>query len=399
MNYLSCVPGLLYREGGFFDASDVLADLHGAARSLADECVGIAELFPPFHYRRPVPHQVIADDPAFAVTLSGHYASYNDAMADGAASVVVRLGSGRVHGNVLYIASKGGSHAVYETHRPNDRPYVQRIDPGLPPWPLHAMAGPDGLNLFLGSAGTSNYGHWLVDDLPRAAAVALLQGEAAGRTIHIWITDAGEPMNSIRNESLVRFCSGFRIEVRVMPLNFVFEFEQLYYPTPVSYHPLLKSPEAMTQVAQLFAAAPSGRRLFVTRRTSHSRGLVNAAAVEERLAAAGFSVIDPEGMDFAAQATAFAEASIIVGSMGAAMTNTIFAAPGARLLYLAPQGWVEPFYWDLAAVRGHRYSACYGPIVEAGQPAHLSQFSIGMDQLDLALDDLLQPNQKDAAKG
>lgn len=391
MNYLSCGLDILYAQGGFYDTPQVWAGLHQTAQASAGECLLVAGLFPSFQYTRPMPDQVLADAPAFIAQLMGNYSLYNRDMTNGAAAAVVRLGPGRLHGKVMYLASTAGSHIVYETFRPNDRPYVLEIDPEQSPYPLHGMADPGGLNLFIGSAGTSNYGHWLVDDLPRAAAVALLQAEAAGRTIHIWITDAGEPMNGIRNESLVRFCAGFQIEVRVMPLNFVFGFEQLYYATPVSYHPLLKSPEAIARVAQLFEPSRRGRRLFVTRRTSHSRSLVNAATVEDRLAAAGFTVVDPEDLDFAGQAAAFAEADIIVGSMGAAMANTIFAAPGTKLLYLAPQGWVEPFYWDLAAVRGHRYSVCYGPVVETGQPAHLSQFSIGMDQLDLALKHLLCP--------
>ena len=385
MNYVSCGLSTLYRDGGFYDTPEAMAGLQ-AAQGAEAECALVGELFPPFHYARPLPAQVSTDDPDFRSLLDTLYQTYNRDVTRGAAAAVVRLARGRLHGNVLYLASQAGGRVVYETHRPNDRPYVPSIDPANPAYPVQSMAEPEALNLFLGSAGTSNYGHWLVDDLPRAAAVAMLQDEAAGRPVHIWISDAGEKMNRVRNDSLLLSCPGLQIAVRVMPLDRVFEFEQLYYVTPVSYHPLLKSPDAMRHAAQPFqASAPAGSRLFVTRQEGRGRGLVNAAAVERRLVEAGFVVVNPEALLFAEQAAAFANAGVVVGSMGAAMTNTVFAPPGAKLLYLAPQGWVEPFYWDLAAVRGHDYSVLFGPVADTAQPAHLSRFSIDLAHLDRAL--------------
>ena len=147
----------------------------------------------------------------------------------------------------------------------------------------------------------------------------------------------------------------------------------------------------MARLARPFTPPPASRRgakLFVTRAAARGRGLANAAQVEQRFREAGFSVVDPDGMPFAEQAGLFAHAGAVAGVMGAAMTNSVFAAPGTPVLHLAPDGWLEPFYWDLAATRGHRYSACYGPLAEAGQPPHLSRFTMDMGLLDQAIADL-----------
>ena len=72
--------------------------------------------------------------------------------------------------------------------------------------------------------------------------------------------------------------------------------------------------------------------------------------------------------------------------MGAAMTNCLFAGPGAATLYLGPEGWIEPFYWDVAAVRGHRYMACYGPVQDPAVPAHLNSYTIDLAALERMLD-------------
>jgi capsular polysaccharide biosynthesis protein len=111
------------------------------------------------------------------------------------------------------------------------------------------------------------------------------------------------------------------------------------------------------------------------RRDMRGRSLVNMDAIRGLLERRGFSIVEPEELSIAHQAAAFASADVVVGVMGATLTNTVFCRPRTRVIHLAPEGWLEPFYWDLAAVRGHRYAACYGPALDGG-PAHLSSFTL-----------------------
>lgn len=45
--------------------------------------------------------------------------------------------------------------------------------------------------------------------------------------------------------------------------------------------------------------------------------------------------------------------------MGAWMCNTIFSAPGTKLVYIAPEGWNEVFFWNLADQFDHEYYVYY----------------------------------------
>ncbi|TCP29685.1 hypothetical protein [Sphingomonas sp. BK235] len=49
---------------------------------------------------------------------------------------------------------------------------------------------------------------------------------------------------------------------------------------------------------------------------------------------------------------------------------------GAMVLHLALTEWIEPFYWDLAPVRGLHYRVLHGDMTDAGVLAHRSGFTI-----------------------
>ena len=138
--------------------------------------------------------------------------------------------------------------------------------------------------------------------------------------------------------------------------------------------------------APRLALRRGGRRLFVDRSPARGRTLANRAAIVAHLGALGFEVIDPETMNLREQMVLFSQAGLVVGIMGAAMTNTIFCPPGAELIYLAAgEDWIEPFYWDLAAIGHHRYAVVFGDPVASGESLHVRSFSVELADLDAAL--------------
>jgi capsular polysaccharide biosynthesis protein len=167
-------------------------------------------------------------------------------------------------------------------------------------------------------------------------------------------------------------------------------FPKVYYVTPVTDHPLSKSPIAMDYAARESVSAllrgasverdGHAERIFVGRRNGY-RNLLNMDALRQRLSKMCFRYVDAEALSFAQQVETFSQATVVVGLMGAAMTNTLFCRPTTPVIHLAPRGWIEPFYFDLAAVRGHRYHALYGDIDDTGRPPHLSDFVIDIDLL------------------
>ena len=86
--------------------------------------------------------------------------------------------------------------------------------------------------------------------------------------------------------------------------------------------------------------------------------------------AAGFTVVRPEEHTLVQQARMFNGAGVIVGVKGAALTNVMFCNSAASVVVLSPNGWVEPFFWDLAGQMGIRYAEVFGDtLTEGGHPS------------------------------
>jgi capsular polysaccharide biosynthesis protein len=107
---------------------------------------------------------------------------------------------------------------------------------------------------------------------------------------------------------------------------------------------------------------PPVRRLYVTRgQVKHTRRVENEAALVATLAPLGFEVIDPGALSPADQVRAFAEAEYVVGPHGAGLTNLAFCAPGAAVIELFADDYVNECFWALAStVEGLRYRYLVG---------------------------------------
>lgn len=80
----------------------------------------------------------------------------------------------------------------------------------------------------------------------------------------------------------------------------------------------------------------------------------------------GFAEVEPGALQLPEQIARFRGAVRIVGVMRAAMTNIVFAPPGARVVFLPPAGMPDTFFWFLAALQGLDYTeircALSGPV-------------------------------------
>ncbi|WP_174279697.1 glycosyltransferase family 61 protein [Sphingomonas bacterium] len=390
--YVCCAADLTYGSAAL--PSD-LADAHGWAE--ADPAMlgiaPVATLFPTARYRWRFPEGGIVRPTAFTQELLQFYAGI--ATRDCPASVLVRLTDAVLADSVLYARASTTPTIVYETYRSNDRHAVRRASRAdIDGADRACFADPNWQCLFIGSAGSFNYGHWLVDDLPRLKAMATMRRLDA-RPVRVVIQGYGSDIDRVREES-IRSLLGAATHIDLLERDRAYHFAELYYPTPVSLHPVQKLPPALDQAAhaaleQAIGGDPdpgSPTLLYVGRAAGYGRGIVNADMVAEMMRDYGFTTIDPDGMSFVDQVRLFAGAQVVVGQMGAAMTNTMFCRPTTTLVYLAPTGWIEPFYWDLSVVRGHYYRVLFGKVTDDTVPPHRSDFTIDPDALRDALDAL-----------
>lgn len=339
-------------------------------------------VYPEDSYVRP--HQNVRASAEFEFALSNIYGAINSQFNTVPPVMLSILSNTLLIDNVLLAIQDDVPAIVYETYRSNDRaqtPFSYMTTLRIPDRVFNESPA---TYCYVGSVGYFNYGHWLIDDLPRA----VIAREKIVGPIR-WVIPSSTPAVDEAKRASLAALTGTNPEIVFIGAGELIRFERLVYVSPVSYHPYQKSPASLRALQRRFdTGSPigQGKKIFVSRSQTDSRGLLNMPEVRTILAESGYQQIDPGSMSFEAQRATFSNALAVVGVMGAAMTNTLFCPPGTPVVYLAPEGWLEPFYWDLAAVIGHKYACIYGARPQrAGnadtEPPHLGQFRVDIAEL------------------
>jgi hypothetical protein len=394
----------LYGEGGFYDSIE-RKDISATNCNVGVNLLG--EVYSASKYRRRSPN-IITDSPTFRDNVTGIFDVISAHYQICPPSQILNFHNCLLYDNVIYQQSDGKNSPFYTTYRLIDRPYVKLLD-DCPEKPVRIISNRRRRLFYLGSAGSFNYGHWLVDDLPRIKF--LMQNpwpttilmpswgpqEKSSPSFLSAFTGARAkektPIDIIRQQTLAFLLKGMDIRIEFFKSDDILEISNLNYVTPCSFHPFVKNDTALRYIndqvrKRLRPAKKSASRIFVTRRANRGRVLRNQNEVEALLVSFGFVVVDTEAMTFAEQAHTFANADLIVGIMCAAMCNTLFSKSNARIIYLAPDEWVEPFYWDLASALGQEYTALHGPRAFENERAHLDDFNINIRELRTLIENI-----------
>lgn len=386
MKYISAFADRIYSSGGYYDETVPISERFDISVLEPSPISYVCDVYPPQRYPK-VPFSLFGPEEEFLQSLSTRFGWISSQFPGISGSSAVALESCFMHKNVIYRPADEGLDVIHETYRNNDRDWTSPLDFTNPsPTVTRTFTDKSRKYLYLGSVGSSNYGHWLVDDLGRSKVLGMTEGPFT-----IVLTSYGKAIDKVRKQSLELLWPGDR-DLRwewITSTDTVY-FDQLTYVTPISFHPCAKSPKALEFIRSSSGSAivqhgEKCRRVFVKRGPDRYRRLTNTVDIETYLASQGFISTDPECLPYDEQVRLFSQAEVIVGVMCAAMVNTVFSQPGAHVIYLAPSGWKEPFYWDLASALNHRYSAVYGTLAGRDQTAHMDDFSIQLDYLREAL--------------
>jgi hypothetical protein len=377
--FFTMMPQSIYEEWGFHDDVVVLDQLAQLAEANSFELMADGSV-----YQRAQGVIASASNGDFAARLQALFTHINQTANRIAPCFVGILQNARVRHSVIMLERDGRAGRLYETFRQCDRHALPVFTVEESLQNEAALPETDRLYCYLGSVGSANYGHWLVDDLARVLP-AMEYAARIGRTIEWLLPSYGEPVDGARHDSLMALIRDPR-NIAFVDRNTTYASRELLYAGPVSYHPYTKSPEALSRLRKRLAPdTPAGTKLFVIRGSGGTRKLLNEAEVSAMLGSLNYKTIDPGQMTFQEQRSAFADATDVVGIMGAGMTNTVFLAAGARVTYLAPDGWVEPFFWDLASVMGHDYRCLFGASVAKEMPSYMWDFEIDIPRLKESL--------------
>jgi capsular polysaccharide biosynthesis protein len=235
--------------------------------------------------------------------------------------------------------------------------------------------------LLLIKHGFNNYGHWLVEILPKLklalehlpddAVIAV--GQSEGRMWEV----------TLDTLAVLGIDPG-----RVRTVSGLSRFRKLYYVSPLTLHSVCISPYVIRFLNEVYKPKAIGRacrRLYVSRSDARFRRLLNEYDVLDYLLPLGFEVIHPGQMSFEAQVRCFSEAELVVGVAGAAMTNIVFAPPGIPVIALHPSTMKDPFFWELAGLNNQHYYEVSAP--EFGQLGSLyADFVLNLDDVGSVLE-------------
>jgi acetyltransferase-like isoleucine patch superfamily enzyme len=201
--------------------------------------------------------------------------------------------------------------------------------------------------------GCDNYGHFLSDVAPK-----LMHLQRAGfRAVGIVMPD-----HAMRFWGLVELVCGHlgiqatRLETQAGRIE---RARNLFFFTRVAKHNTLKSPTLLELRDLLLSACDASpgpaRKLLICRDPGERRFLTNQAALCAALGERGFECVYPGRMTFPEQVRLFAQASCVVGSTGAGLTNIVFAPPGTPV-FCVSNFHPDYYFWDLACLGGQPFA-------------------------------------------
>ena len=237
--------------------------------------------------------------------------------------------------------------------------------------------------VMIAKAGANNYGHTLAEILPRLINL----WRSPLRDVRLLLpTGMGSFSPTIR--ALLSLL-GIAAELLFTSEQEIAAVEDLVFIGPVSQHNTRKSTTLLSLRDLLWrsvAATPEPRRrLYIERPPHEQRSLDNAAAARETLEAAGYETVHPASLPFDDQVRLFSQASHVVGTLGAGLTNILFAPPSCRVTMIDP-GLADYFFWDLAALAGQPFSWVFtGPVSFYSQELASATYPVDLDGLRYAL--------------
>ncbi|GAB7191771.1 hypothetical protein NUM3379_24790 [Kineococcus sp. NUM-3379] len=204
-----------------------------------------------------------------------------------------------------------------------------------------------------------NYYHWTVQGAPRhellaevadpAAVDAWLVPDQGSGYVREWLDLLGVPQERRISPVAGEALSCERLLVASVPGR-----ARWVHPWIVRWLRERVPPEAVP------AGGGGPRRVFLDRRASTHRRIVNREEVLDVLDGHGFTVVDPEELGVRAEASLMAGADVVAGLIGAGMANVAWCRPGSTLLELMPSNLVYGASCKLAATAGLRYRCVVG---------------------------------------
>jgi hypothetical protein len=288
-----------------------------------------------------------------------------------------------VNGDRSYLTVCGGSIIAEQCapwcHDPEEEAHRMRAaSPGA------EVAAPC---LLLARYGENTWGHWVAEILAKAAIVERLSPGRFRYAVPWWTTERGATRGFADAvlESLAAYGIGMDRLVRLCGFT-VYRFAALHDIAglaPGAIH------TGMAESLRLAAPASTEPRprVAVLRGKPLARSVFNRAEIAARLTDQGFACLDPTTLAFGEQIAAYAEARLIVSSLGSEVWPLLFAPPGVSCVSLAPSSWPDGYFIPFFQHAEARHADLRGPAtLFGGSDPQRSSHLIDPARLDAAIE-------------
>ena len=256
--------------------------------------------------------------------------------------------------------------------------------------------------LVLSGVSTSNYGHFLVDQIGRYLVARPYLDPAARVLVRQPRSGAAAAMVA-RVTEMLEAAGHDPARIIWLPNNRSAFCRRAVVVTGISEHPRWMHPTAFAAVHDLGRRAAAAvdaavadrwrnKLVLFDRAPGTLRRMVNVEALAELCARRGvpLAVVDPAVLTFAEQAAAASAAAAVLAVMGAGATNAIFARPGTPFVVFAPDWMPGPFFHNLADLGELPYLLVRGEsLAERRSEKDQPDFAVAPRDLEAALDRLL----------
>jgi capsular polysaccharide biosynthesis protein len=275
---------------------------------------------------------------------------------DSVAPPLFVLHNALVHSSAGIIAVNDQAICETMTHIDPDRHAYRSLAKGIA-IPAGDVKRLPGAHISLLAGGEDNYYHSLLLGLARlagvpdnyqAAAASLLVPRGATRALEALALFDPMPSLHIRE---VDPTETLAVETLILPLTVC--GDSVYHPCVAEFFRTMS-----TNVPPTSRRLP--RRIYIDRRNSSLRPLLNENELVAALEREGFVAVQPDSMSLADQVRLFRAAEVVVAPHGAALTNLGFCRPGTKIIELLMDAYCNWCFRNLAGLMQLDYDCVLG---------------------------------------
>ncbi len=222
--------------------------------------------------------------------------------------------------------------------------------PGAVPPPVFERA-----TVWLPWGGGFNYGHFLIDGMASLLAVEELGLLATHPPV-------APPLTAWQRDLLTMAFPQAPVREASAPLV---EIDEVLFATSMNHFLHTPNPILARLRDRILANAPpaaeNSRRVYLSRRNTSMRVLLNERALERALERRGFRIIRPETLSVAEQIAAVRGAEVVVGASGAQLANALFLPEGGRLIEIQPANFTSVWAPMMAWVTDRDWAGYFAP--------------------------------------